>query len=51
MPIPYLEPCVAAIAELAAHYRSTIVLCTATQPVLDEMIRKISAADAGKRNL
>ena len=40
MPIPYLEPCVAAIAELAAHYRSTIVLCTATQPVLDEMIQK-----------
>ena len=40
MAIPYLEPCVAAIADLAAHDRSTIVLCTATQPVLDEMIQK-----------
>lgn len=40
LPVPYLEPCVAAISELAAHYRSTIVLCTATQPALGQMFRK-----------
>lgn len=40
LPIPYLEPCVAALSELVAHYRSTIVLCTATQPVLDSMFQK-----------
>lgn len=40
LPIPYLEPCVAAISELAAHYRSTVVLCTATQPALGQMFQK-----------
>ncbi len=37
LPIPYLEPCVAAISELVANYNSTVVLCTATQPVLDHI--------------
>ena len=32
MPVPYLRPCVAAIAQLVQNYRSTAVLCTATQP-------------------
>ncbi len=36
LPTPYLEPCVAAMAQLAKNYRSTIVLCTATQPALEE---------------
>ena len=35
LPLPYLKPCVAAIAELTRHYRATAVLCTATQPALD----------------
>ena len=35
LPIPYLEPCIAAVSELVAHYRSTVILCTATQPALD----------------
>ena len=32
LPVPYLEPCLAAIKELAGQYRASIVLCTATQP-------------------
>lgn len=35
LPVPYLKPCVSAIAELVSHYRSTAVLCTATQPALN----------------
>lgn len=40
IPVPYLEPCVAAMAELAAHYNATVVLCTATQPALGQMFQK-----------
>ena len=35
IPMSYLKPCVAAISELISHYNSTAILCTATQPVLD----------------
>lgn len=38
LPVPYLQPCVNAIAELVQHYRTTAVLCTATQPALDGLI-------------
>ena len=34
MPLKFLRPCVAMIDELALNYRSSIVLCTATQPAL-----------------
>lgn len=34
MPIDLLRPCMAAIEELARHYRTSVVLCTATQPAL-----------------
>ena len=34
LPIPYLRPCVNAIAQLVKGYGSTAVLCTATQPAL-----------------
>jgi CRISPR-associated endonuclease/helicase Cas3 len=34
LPLKLLRPCVAAIDELARNYRSSIVLCTATQPAL-----------------
>lgn len=34
LPIPYLRPCCAAIAQLVEHYGATAVLCTATQPAL-----------------
>lgn len=34
MPLKVLRPCVAALDELARNYRSSVVLCTATQPAL-----------------
>ncbi|MCM1307917.1 MAG: CRISPR-associated helicase Cas3' [Butyrivibrio sp.] len=37
LPVPYLEPCVAAISELVKNYKATAVLCTATQPALENI--------------
>jgi CRISPR-associated endonuclease/helicase Cas3 len=34
LPLKLLRPCVAALDELALNYRSSIMLCTATQPAL-----------------
>lgn len=39
LPMPFLRPCVAAIAELVQHAGVTAVLCTATQPSLDKLLR------------
>lgn len=36
LPVKLLRPCVAMIKELATNYRSSLVLCTATQPALIE---------------
>jgi len=36
IPTEYLEPCLAALRELVEHYACTVVLCTATQPALDD---------------
>jgi len=36
LPLPLLKPCVAAIDELARNYGVSILLCTATQPALDQ---------------
>ncbi|MFA5632192.1 MAG: CRISPR-associated helicase Cas3' [Porticoccaceae bacterium] len=36
LPVNLLRPCVAAIDELACNYRSSLVLCTATQPALQQ---------------
>lgn len=44
LPVPYLRPCVAAIAELVRHYRATAVLCTATQPALNRYFAAYDAA-------
>ena len=38
LPLPHLRPCVAAMASLAAQFHSTVVLCTATQPSLDDLL-------------
>lgn len=36
LPLKVLRPCVAAINELALNYRTSLVLCTATQPALKQ---------------
>jgi CRISPR-associated endonuclease/helicase Cas3 len=36
MPVHLLRPCVAILDELARNYKTTVVLCTATQPALIE---------------
>ena len=36
LPLPLLQPCVAALGELARNYGTSVVLMTATQPALDE---------------
>lgn len=38
IPTDLLRPSVAALAELAANYGSTVLLCTATQPALQDLL-------------
>ena len=42
MPLPYLRPCVAAIAQLVKNYRATAILCTATQPALNGLFHEFA---------
>ena len=44
LPVPYLRPCVNAIAELVQHYGATAVLCTATQPALEGLMAQYAPA-------
>lgn len=39
LPLVHLKPCTAAMASLAEQFHSTVVLCTATQPSLDDLLR------------
>ena len=43
IPISHLKPCTAVIASLADQFNSTIVLCTATQPALDDLLKEFAA--------
>lgn len=36
IPTEYLEPCLCALKELVEHYGCSVVLCTATQPAVDD---------------
>lgn len=40
LPVCHLLPCVGAMASLVAQFRSTVLLCTATQPVLGDLFRR-----------
>lgn len=40
LPIPYLRPCVFAIAQLVKRFRVSAVLCTATQPALNDIFHE-----------
>lgn len=45
IPSAYLMPCVAAMAQLVRNYKSTVVLCTATQPALEPLFKKHKVQD------
>lgn len=40
LPLPYLDPCIAAVSQLVKNYQATVVLCTATQPALEGHFQK-----------
>ena len=42
LPVPYLRPCIAAIAQLVQHYCAAAVLCTATQPALQPLFDELA---------
>ena len=44
LPAAQLRPCAAAIAKLVERFRATAVLCTATQPVLNDLFREYAPA-------
>lgn len=40
LPLHHLRPCTAAMASLAEQFHSTVVLCTATQPALSDLLQE-----------
>ena len=42
LPTSHLKPCIGMISSLTAHFGATAVLCTATQPVLNDLIQSFS---------
>ena len=42
LPTAHLQPCVGVISNLVAHFEATAVLCTATQPVLNDLIQSFA---------
>lgn len=38
LPLPYLQPCLWALAELVLNYGATVVFCTATQPAVKALL-------------
>ncbi len=42
LPTAHLRPCVGAITTLVSHFKATAVLCTATQPVLSDLVQSFA---------
>ncbi|MBR5093927.1 MAG: CRISPR-associated endonuclease Cas3'', partial [Oscillospiraceae bacterium] len=42
LPVPFLEPCLAAICQLIENYRCSAVLCTATQPAVGQTLQELA---------
>ncbi len=42
MPLKMLYACVGALTELVSHYETSVVLCTATQPALNDVIKEFN---------
>ncbi len=40
LPVPFLRPCLAGICELVKNYSCSAVLCTATQPAVDPLLKE-----------
>ena len=40
LPVPFLRPCLAGICELVKNYSCSAVLCTATQPAVEPMLKE-----------
>jgi CRISPR-associated helicase Cas3/CRISPR-associated endonuclease Cas3-HD len=52
-PTEYLKPCIAVLSELTYNYNCTAVLCSATQPALDQFfpIKPIEICEDNENNL
>ena len=48
IPMNYLRPCVYAISELVTNYGTSCVLCTATQPSLEDLVKKYNTGLTSK---
>lgn len=42
LPMQHLAPCIAAVSALPELFNSTVVLCTATQPVIGDLVKRFS---------
>ena len=49
LPVNYLKPCVRGILELVLNYQCTAVLCSATQPVLGQIIKDFLDSASGQK--
>ncbi|MFV0350912.1 MAG: CRISPR-associated helicase Cas3' [Oscillospiraceae bacterium] len=45
LPVPYLQPCIASLAQLVNNYGCSAVLCTATQPALAPLLKQYFTDD------